>query len=88
MFYESATTVALIVYTILGIAMLVAGRVYQNNYTKILGGVLLGGVITRLLLIDVWQMDIVGRIITFFVIGLLLISTAFLGKKSDTQLEN
>jgi hypothetical protein len=88
MFYESATTVALIVYTILGIAMLVAGRVYQNSYTKLLGGVLLGGVITRLLLIDVWQMDIVGRIITFFVIGLLLISTAFLGKKSDTQSEN
>jgi hypothetical protein len=42
--------------------------------------VVLGGVVLRLLLIDVWQMDLVGRIITFFVVGTLLLSTAFIKK--------
>jgi len=34
-----------------------------------------------LLLIDVWDMPIELRIVTFVIIGVLLISTAFIGKK-------
>jgi succinate dehydrogenase hydrophobic anchor subunit len=37
-------------------------------------------VIGHLLLIEIWDMDIVPRIITFFVIGGLLMSTAFMKK--------
>jgi hypothetical protein len=49
-------------------------------YYRTIGGILLGGVVGRLLLVDIWQMALAGKIITFFVIGTLLISTAFIGK--------
>jgi hypothetical protein len=38
-------------------------------------------VVARLLLVDVWSMELSGRVITFFVIGALLMSTAFLTKR-------
>jgi len=78
--YDVATTVSLILYTVLGMALLVVGRVQSSRFWQVCGGVLLGLVVARLLLIDVWQMDLVGKIITFFVVGGLLISTAFIGK--------
>jgi hypothetical protein len=83
---DAATTVSLIVYTLLGISFLLLGRVKDSHFWQLCGGVLLGAVVLRLLLIDVWQMDLVGRIITFFVIGTLLISTAFIKKvKKETE---
>jgi uncharacterized membrane protein len=77
---DVATTVSLIVYTVLGLSFLVLGRINESKSWQLCGGVLLGAVVLRLLLIDVWQMDLVGRIITFFVVGTLLISTAFIKK--------
>jgi len=84
---DEATAGSLIIYTLLGLSLLVAGRIKDNRYVQILAGMLLGGVVLRLLIIDVWQMDLVGRIITFFVIGTLLISTAFIGKAKKEQHE-
>jgi hypothetical protein len=84
---DVATTVSLIVYTVLGLSFLVVGRIKESKFWQLCGGVLLGAVVLRLLLIDVWQMDLVGRIITFFVVGTLLISTAFIKKvKKDTDI--
>ena len=51
----------------------------EHKEVTLSGGILLGFVVLRLLLVDVWAMDLVGRIITFVVIGVLLISTAFMG---------
>ena len=82
--YDVATTVSLIIYTVLGLALLLIGRTQDNKLWQLCGGVLLGLVVARLLLIDVWQMDLVGRIVTFFVVGGLLISTAFIGKNKST----
>ena len=79
--YDMATTVSLIVYTIAGLILYNAGRSYDNKLIKIIGMVLIGVVVARLLLVDVWDMPISGRIITFFVIGILLVSTAFTRKK-------
>ena len=82
---DVATTVALIIYTLLGLGFLVVGRISESTFWQLWGGVLLGAVVLRLLLVDVWQMDLVGRIITFFVVGILLISTAFIKKvKKET----
>ena len=50
---------------------------------------LLAGVIARLGLVDVWQMELFWRIITFFGVGTLFIATALLekpfGEKSEPQ---
>jgi uncharacterized membrane protein len=53
----------------------------ESKVITTIGAVLLGGVVLRLLFIDIWQMDLIERVITFGAIGILLISTAFIGKK-------
>lgn len=77
---DVATMVALIVYTIVGLLLYFVGLAKHNNEIKVVGGVVLGAVIVRLLLVEIWQMDVVGRIITFFIIGILLMSSAFITK--------
>jgi uncharacterized membrane protein len=82
---DFATTVSLFVYTLWGIAAYVIGVSYNSKNLKAGGAVLIGVVIARLLFIDVWQMALSGRIITFFVIGALLMSTAFLKKLRNPE---
>lgn len=81
--YEEGTMFSLIAYTIIGLILYVRGK---RNDMKTLtqgGGILLGAVILRLLFVEVWNMELAGRIITFVVIGLLLISTAFIRKQKS-----
>lgn len=83
---DTATTVSLLVYTVLGITFFVRGKLADNRSVMLLGGVLLSLVVARLLLIDVWQMDLAGRVITFGAVGILLISTAFFGKNTKSEI--
>lgn len=76
-----AVTISLAVYTISGIIMYIKGIKQNSKSLRTAGGVIIGCVVLRMLFIDVWNLDILGRIIAFFSIGVLLISTAFLGKK-------
>jgi uncharacterized membrane protein len=78
---DTATTIALFVYTIIGVAAYAAGMTRGHNGLRIYGGILLGFVVGRLLIVDVWQMALSGRIITFFLVGALLMSTAFLARE-------
>jgi len=78
--YDQATTVSLIIYTLIGLAMYVVGQSISNNLLRKGGLVLIGLVVVRLLLIDVWQMEVAGRIVTFLLIGLVLISSGFIKK--------
>ena len=48
---------------------------------KIYGAVLLVFVVGRLLLVDVWKMEIAGKIVTFFMIGALFFSQPLTVKK-------
>ena len=75
--------IPLTIYTLTGVGLNLGGSANKNTVTKTTGAILIGAVILRLLAIDVWEMDITGKIITFFVIGSLLISTAFLSKKME-----
>jgi Zn-dependent protease with chaperone function len=77
----TATMIALALYTVAGIAAYLSGREYASKGLRVYGGVLLGFVVGHLLLVDVWQMELFFRIITFFVIGALLMATAFVGRK-------
>lgn len=74
-------TVSLGIYTVAGLIFNFQGAMKGNKTASITGGVLIGFVILRLLFVDVWEMAIGAKVITFFLIGALLISTAFFTKK-------
>lgn len=78
---DTAVTVALAIYTITGITAYLSGHRSNVVALRWYGGLLIAVVVGRLLLVDVWEMAIVGRIITFGIVGLLLMSTAFMAKK-------
>jgi len=78
---DMAVMFALIVYTVVGITAYFEGKAKDAKILMTYGGILLGFVVARLLFIDVWKMALSGRIITFFLLGTMLISTAFIGKK-------
>ena len=82
---DTAVMLSLFVYTIVGVTTYFYGLINANNFLRIYGGVLLGLVVARLLIVDIWKMDLTERIITFFLIGALLVSTAFLGKRKQRK---
>ncbi len=87
---DIAVMLALAVYTVVGIATYFWGLHHGISSVRWYGAALLGFVIGRLLLVDVWEMAIVGRIITFFTIGTLLVATAFVSRermREDTPQE-
>ena len=43
-------------------------------------------VVAKLLLIDVWNMELALRIVTFVVIGILFVSTSFIGKSKRNDI--
>lgn len=79
---DMAVTISLVCYTLTGLLAYVIGKTHAKKGLFIYGGVVLGLVVLRLLIVDIWQMDLMGRIITFFAIGILLMSTAFYGRTS------
>ncbi len=78
---DIATMAALIIYTIFGLVAYFAGLYGNDMARKTYGMVLLGFVVFRLIFVDVWNMELFGRVVTFLAIGVLLMSTAFLTKK-------
>jgi len=80
-----AIMTSMIIYTIIGLATYFYGRFHGKKVVHFYGGILLGLVVLRLLLVDVWHMDITRKIITFFMVGALLITTAFIGRKKKIQ---
>jgi len=78
---DVATMLTLIVYTVIGLVSYYTGKMEGKNGLRTGGIAILVFVVARLLLVDVWNMELVGRIITFVAIGVLLLSTAFMGKR-------
>ena len=77
---DIATFTALVVYTIIGVAFYIMGVKDGYKPYRIVGGLLFGIVVLRVLFVEFWDMDIVMRFVTSFVLGALLISTAFIKK--------
>ncbi len=75
---DTARGLALIIYTLIGVLAFIFGK---NNPIKKSGLVLIGMVILRLLLIEVWEMSVLKRIATFLSIGVLLLLTTFIEQK-------
>lgn len=79
-----AVMASLLVYTVVGLITYFYGKMQSRRFLRLYGGALLGFVVVRLLTVDVWQMALTNRIITFFVVGALLMSTAFIGRTKKT----
>lgn len=81
-----ATTIALIIFTIIGLVKyfygISNGSIVLRNY----GGLFLGLVVLRLIFIDVWDMEMGARIVVFFLVGILLVSTAFISRKIKSEI--
>ena len=82
---NTAVMISLVVYTIIGLICYFYGLTKEKNGLRLYGGELVGFVVGRLFLVDVWRMELAGRIVTFFLIGALLVSTAFLGRKKQNK---
>jgi Predicted membrane protein (DUF2339) len=83
---DMATFVALAIYTVVGLWAYFDGLYGNDTARRVYGAMLLIFVVVRLLAVDVWAMkDILSRVITFFSIGILLMSTAFFSKKKKSE---
>ncbi len=82
---DMATMATLVIYTILGLIAYFAGLYGNDIARRTYGMALLAFVVIRLIFVDVWNMELFGRVITFLVIGILLMSTAFLTKKKKRE---
>jgi len=80
-----AITLSLIIYTVIGIITYFSGLLRNINALKYYGAVLTILVIIRLVLIDVWSMDLPIRVVTFVLIGILFISTSFIVKNTKKE---
>jgi hypothetical protein len=77
---DVATFVSLVLYTVMGVGFYIMGVRDGHKPYMIVGGILFGIVVARVLFVEFWDMDIVMRMVTSFVLGALLISTAFIKK--------
>lgn len=75
---DIATFVSLIIYTAVGVALYVIGSKERHKAFRIAGVILFVFVLARIFFVEFWEMDMLVRIITFFIIGGLFISTAFI----------
>ena len=83
---NNAVMISLIVYIVIGLICYFYGLSYKKKILHLYGGSLIGAVVVRLILVDIWTMDLTGRIITFLIIGALLVSTAFLERSKKSPL--
>lgn len=80
---DTATMICLVIYTIIGLIAYAYGRMHDNRSVHYYGGTLLAFVVGHLLLVDVWHMELAGKIVTFFIVGALLMGTAFMSRKKN-----
>lgn len=78
-----ATSISLVLYTIVGIVLYVSGGRTDYASYKAFGAAFLIAVVARLFLVDFWAMPVSAKVITFFVVGVLFISTAFMARRSE-----
>jgi len=82
---DIATMTTLVIYTIFGLIAYFSGLYGNDTARRVYGVTLLAFVVIRLIFVDVWQMELFGRVVTFLAIGVLLMSTAFLTKKKKQE---
>jgi hypothetical protein len=84
--HDMATMTVLIIYTVVGLIAYFIGLYGNDMARRTYGVILLGFVVFRLLFVDVWGMQLFGRVVTFLAIGILLMSTAFVTKSKRQEM--
>ncbi len=75
---ESGTMAALFVYTLVAMMFYMAGRQSGKHWQRLVAGLLIALVVGRLLLVEVAGMETGWRIVTFAIIGAVLMTVAWL----------
>ena len=76
-----SNAVSLVIYTVIGIVAYFSAIHFNSHYLKHAGIITLALVIIRLLFVEVWDMSLAARVITFLLIGLMMVGTSFYEKK-------
>jgi uncharacterized membrane protein len=84
---DSAVFLSLFVYTITGLTTHFYGLFNHSTGLKKYGMTLLILVVARLVLVDVWHMELLLRVVTFIVLGIMFMSTAFISKSQNNQVK-
>ena len=79
-----APMLTLFTYTIIGLTAYITGEIQKRNILHKFGLGVLIFVVGRLLIVEIWNMELTGRIVTFFAIGLLFIGSVLLRKAKTT----
>ena len=76
-----AHAISLVIFTVIGIGLLYFSKQKDSKNWNYVGIVTITGVILRLVFVEIGLMPIEIRILTFIIIGLLLLLTAFITRK-------
>ena len=81
-----AVLFSLAIYTVIGLITYIYGKSDDKKIYRYYGSAVLIAVIVRLIFVDIWNMEIFFRAVTFAVIGIMLVGTAFIGKEHNKEL--
>jgi hypothetical protein len=79
---DIATMLTLLVYILVASILFMAGKQTGLAWQRIVARALIAFVVARLILVDVWSMAVSGRIITFLIIGTVLIVVAWVERST------
>ena len=82
---DSAVLISLFIYTVVGLGTYFTGLFNMRDVLKKYGATLLILVVLRLVLVDVWHMELAMRVVTFIILGVMFISTAFISKRQKEE---
>ncbi len=83
---DAGVMLALFVYTLVALFFYISAMQTKKHWQKIVAGVYFWIVIGRLLLVDVWNMDLPYRVVTFGAIGVSLIVVAWYTRNKAKKL--
>lgn len=75
---EFGTMLSLFTYTAVAAGLFIYARYTGVGWQRTAAGVLIGFVVLRLLMIDIWSMATSGRVVTFVTIGVVLVAVAWI----------
>jgi uncharacterized membrane protein len=78
-----ARLLALSLYSLAGLGAYVYGEIHKRDIVHKFGLAVLLFVVGRLLVVEVWDMELTVRIVTFFVIGVLFIGSVLIRKTAQ-----
>lgn len=84
---DASSILSLIIFMLFGLGNYSYGYLRKMKEAKIYGGIVIGWVSFRLIFIDMPEMEIGGKVVTFFILGTLLLSTAFLERRAKKAIK-